>query len=38
VVRSLALQPGFAAALAAEGGGWSVRVHEFELAPVPSAT
>ena len=38
VVRSLVTRPGFAAAVAAEGGGWSVRMREFELAPVPSTT
>ena len=36
VVRSLAPRPGYAAAVAAEGGGWSVRIREFTLPPVPS--
>jgi 4'-phosphopantetheinyl transferase len=36
VVRPLATRPGFAAAVAAEGGDWSVRVREFHPTRIPA--
>lgn len=35
-VRPLATRPGFAAAVAAEGQGWSVRVREFHPTRIPT--
>jgi 4'-phosphopantetheinyl transferase len=36
LVRPLVTRPGFAAAVAAEGGGWSVRTREFHPTRIPA--